>query len=157
MTITASYLGASKRHSLLSRKIVQPDLNVADVVLTDRFGNAITVPQDAQPFKVCATVRWNRPGEFAPNVPVPTSVLRMSYRPPPGTGTSTGRDIDVPINFVRDINQQAAPITSCVELPGLAPGAHSDLTVTADVRKEVDEDREGNNTREIKVTRPPTE
>ncbi len=154
VTVTASYGGVSKRYDVLSRKIVQPDLNFSDVSLTDRFGNVITAPQDGQSFRLCATLRWNREGVFAPNVPVPPSVLRMSYRTPTGTGTSTGRIIDVPIDFVRDVNQQAAPITSCLDLPGLAPGAHTDVELTADFRKEVDEDREGNNTRELRITRP---
>ena len=157
VTITASYKGVSKRHSVYSWPIVKPDLNFADVTITDRFGNAITAPQDGQSFKVCAVVRWNRPGEFAPNIPVPPSILRISYRSPTGTGTSTGRDVDFPLDFVRDVNQQAAPITGCVDLPGLAPGGYTDVTITADFRKEVDEDREGNNTRELKITRPPTE
>lgn len=157
VTITASYKGVSKRHTVYSWPIVKPDLNFADVTLVDRFGNAITAPPDGQPVKLCASVRWNRPGEFAPNIPVPPSVLRISYQSPTGTGTSTGRDVDFPLNFVRDVNGQAAPISGCVDLPGLAPAAHYDVKITADFREEVDEDREGNNTRTMKITRPPTE
>lgn len=153
VSITASYRGVSKKYSLYSRAIVKPDLVLA-IAFADRFGNAIAAPADGQAFKMCTTVRWNREGEMAPNVPVPPSVLRMSYRTPTGTGTSTGRDIDVAINFVLDVNQQAAPITSCVELPGLAPGGYYDVEVTADFRNEVDEDRESNNTRTLKITRP---
>ena len=155
--ITASYGGVSKSWSVYSRAIVKPDLVFTEVTLTDRFGNAITAPQDGQPFKMCATVRWNREGEMAPNVPVPPSVLRTSYNSPTGIGTSTGRDVDVTITFVRDVNQQAPPITSCLELPGLAPGGYYDVKFAADFRNEVDEDRESNNTRELKITRPPTE
>lgn len=155
VTITASYRGVSKRHSVHSWAIIKPDLVVSAVALTDRFGNAIGAPQDAQPFKLCATVSRQREGRDAPNVPVPPSVLRVSYRSPTGTGTSTGRDLDFPITFGSPT--EAAVNNPCLELPGLAPGGYYDVTLTADYRKEVDEDRESNNDRALKITRPPQE
>jgi hypothetical protein len=151
--ITVSYRGGSKLWSLYSWPLIKPDLVIAGVALTDRFGNAIAAPQDGQPFKMCATVRPQREGADSPNVSVPPSVLRASYRAPTGTGTSTGRDVDIAINFVTNLT----PITSCLELPGLAPGGYYDVKLTADFRNEVDEDREGNNTRELKIIRPGTE
>jgi hypothetical protein len=157
VTITSSYNGVSKRYSLRSDAIIKPDLVVAEVMLADRFGNPIAAPQDGQPFKLCATVKWQREGRSAPNVPVPPSVLRVSYRSPTGTGTSTGRDVDFPIAFPQSPYEPAPSTSPCLELPGLAPGGYYDVTLTADLRNEVDEDREGNNTRELKITRPPTE
>lgn len=150
--ITASYGGVSKSWSVYSGAIKKPDLNVTGVTLTDRFGNAITAPQDGQPFKMCAAVGKVLEGEGT-NMPVPPSVLRVSYRSPTGTGTSTGRDVDIALAFASGI----ATITSCLDLPGLAPGGYHDVKLTADFRNEVDEVREGNNTRDLKITRPPTE
>lgn len=73
---------------------------------------------------------------------------RVSYTSPTGTGTSTGRDIDMTITFGSLIT-----ITSCVDLPGLAPGGYHDVKLTADFRNEVDEERESNNTSGLKITR----
>jgi hypothetical protein len=148
--ITVSYHGVSKRWTVHSEKMAKPDLHITDVTLTDRFGNAIVAPQDGQSFKMCAVVRSAREGQYV-NMPVPPSVLRATYTSPTGTGTSTGRDIDLTITF-----GLTSTITSCLDLAGLAPGGYHDVTLTADFRNEVDEDRESNNTRHLKITRPPT-
>jgi hypothetical protein len=151
--ITVSYNGVSKNYSLYSRKIVHPDLTVA-LVFYDQYDNVITTPPDGQPIRMCATVRGHRPGDLPPNIPVPPSVLRVTYQSPTGTGTSSGRSADYPIAFVPDVNHQLPPITHCTGLPGLAQGNHIDITATADVRNEVDESREGNNIEHVKLNRP---
>ena len=152
--ITASYNGVSKHHSVLSRKIVKPDLVLRDIVFSDTYGNAITAAADGQPIKMCTTVRAQREGEWTPNLDAPPSVLRITYQTPTGTGTSAGRTVDVPIVFTRDINNSYPPITHCISLPGLAQGSQTDITLVADFRDEVDESREGNNDETARISRP---
>jgi hypothetical protein len=152
--VTASYNGVTKRHSVYSPKIVKPDLVIRDIAFSDGFGNAITAAADGQPIKMCATVRAQREGEMNPNLDAPPSVLRITYRTPTGTGTSSGRTVDLPVVFTRDINLQYPPITHCISLPGLTEGTQTDITLIADVRDEVDESREGNNTEKVKISRP---
>lgn len=152
--ITASYNGVSKHWSVLSRKIVKPDLVISDIVFSDGFGNVISAAADGQPIRMCATVHAQRAGEMNPNLDAPPSVLRIDYLTPTGTGTSTGRSVDVPIVFTRDINRQYPPITQCITLPGLSQGTQTDITLVADFRNEVDESREGNNTEKAKIGRP---
>jgi hypothetical protein len=151
--ITVSYNGVSRKYSLYSRKIVQPDLTVA-LVFYDQYDNVITTAPDGQPIRMCATVRGHRQGDMPPNIPVALSVLRVSYQSPTGTGTSSGRTEDHPIAFVPDVNSQLPPITHCTSLPGIAQGNHIDITVTADHRDDVDESREGNNIEQVKLSRP---
>jgi hypothetical protein len=154
--ITVSYNGVSKQYSVLSRKIVKPDLVIRDIAFADGFGNAITAAPDGQPIKMCATVRAQREGEMNPNLDAPPSVLRITYQTPTGTGTSSGRTVDLPVVFTRDINRQYPPITHCISLPGLSQGTQTDITLVADFKNEVDESREGNNTEQVKISRPGT-
>lgn len=150
----ASYNGVSKNWSVLSRKIVKPDLVLRNIVFSDGFGNAITAAADGQPIKMCATVHAQREGEMNPNLEAPPSVLRINHQTPTGTGTSSGRTIDLPIVFTRDVNRMYPPITQCISLPGLTQGTQTDITLVADFRGEVDESREGNNTETVKISRP---
>lgn len=152
--ITVSYNGVSKNWSVLSRKIVKPDLVIRDIAFSDGYGNAITAAADGQPIKMCATVRAQREGEMNPNLDAPPSVLRITYQTPTGTGTSSGRTFDVPVVFTRDINRQYPPITHCISLPGLTQNTQMDITLVADLKNEVDESREGNNTEKVKISRP---
>jgi hypothetical protein len=152
--ITATYKGVSKHWSVLSRKIVKPDLVLRDIVFRDQYGNVITAAADGQPISMCATVLAQRPGEMNPNLDAPPNVLRISYQSSTGTGTSAGRTTDHPITFVRDINRMYPPITICETLPGLTQGNHTDVTLSADFRSEVDESREGNNVERVKIARP---
>ncbi|MGQ0766000.1 MAG: hypothetical protein ACT4OZ_10070 [Gemmatimonadota bacterium] len=152
--VTATYNGVSKNWSVLSRKIVKPDLVIRDIVFTDQYSNAITAVADGQPIRMCAIVRAQREGEMNPNLDAPPSVLRVEYQSSTGTGTSSGRTIDYPIAFVRDVNRQYPPISVCTPLPGLTQGNQFDITLTADLRNEVDESREGNNVERVKIARP---
>jgi hypothetical protein len=152
--ITASYNGVTKHWSVLSRKIVKPDLVLRDITFLDGFGNVITSAADGQPIRMCVTVRAQREGEMNPNLDAPPSVLRITHQSPTGTGTSAGRTIDLPIVFVRDINRQYPPITQCITIPGLTQGDRLDVTLLADFKNEVDESREGNNDAKASITRP---
>jgi hypothetical protein len=152
--ITVSYNGVSKQYSVLSRKIVKPDLVIRNIVFSDSFGNAITAAPDGQPIKVCATVLAQREGEMNPNLDAPPSVLRITYQTPTGTGTSSGRTVDMPVVFTRDVNRQYPPITHCLSLPGLTQGTQTDITLVADLKNEVDESREGNNAETARISRP---
>lgn len=152
--ITATYNGVSKHWSVLSRKIVKPDLVIRDIVFNDQYGNAITAVADGQPIRMCATVRAQREGEMNPNLDAPPSTLRVSYQSSTGTGTSSGRTIDYPIVFTRDVNRHYPPLTVCTPLPGLTQGNQFDITLTADFRNDVDESREGNNVEKVKIARP---
>lgn len=152
--ITAAYNGVSKHWSVLSRKIVKPDLVLRDIIFYDGFGNVITAAPDGQPVRMCATVRAQREGEMNPNLDAPPSVLRITHQSPTGTGTSAGRTIDLPIVFVRDVNRQYPPITQCITIPGLSSGNRVDVTLLADANGEVDESREGNNDAKASLSRP---
>lgn len=149
--ITATYNGVSQTWKVMSYRIVKPDLVLTKVVITDRFGNVITTAPDGQPVKVCSTISSWVGGEMLANVLIPSSVFRLSYQTPTGTGTSTGRDVDLPLVFT--VGSYGTPITHCVDLPGLAPTAHHDVTLTLDARNEVDEERETNNTQTFRITR----
>ena len=152
--VTASYNGVTKRHSVYSAKIIQPDLVIRGIAFFDGFGNAITAAPDGQPIKMCATVLAQREGEYTPNLDAPPSVLRITYQTPTGTGTSAGRTVDLPVVFTRDVNNSYPPITHCLSLPGLTQGTQTDITLVADLKNEVDESREGNNTENVKISRP---
>jgi hypothetical protein len=152
--ITATYNGVSKNWSVRPPKIVNPDLVIRDITFFDTFGNAITSAPDGQPIRMCATVRPQREGEFTPNIDIPPSVVRISHQSPTGTGTSAGRTTDLPVAFVRDINNIYQPITHCITIPGLTQGDRVDVTLVADVNGEVDETREGNNDEKASISRP---
>ncbi len=152
--ITASYNGVTKHWSVLSRKIVKPDLVLRDITFLDGFGNVITTAADGQPIRLCATVHAQREGEMNPNLDAPPSVLRITHQSPTGTGTSAGRTTDLPIVFVRDINRQYPPITQCITIPGLTQGDRVDVTLVADFKNEVDESRESNNDQKASISRP---
>ena len=151
--ISMSYRGVTKHYSYLSRAMVKPDMWITDLTLTDRFGNTIQAPADGQPFRLCVRIpNWREGGADAPNMPAPPSTLRFSYRTPTDLGTSTGRDIDVAIGAF--VAGTGTSVRQCVELPGLVPAGHHDVVITVDVNNQVDEDREGNNKKELKITRP---
>ena len=91
-------------------------------------------------------------------------MFRFSYKTLTGLGTSSGRDIDFPVAF--DPAHTAAPVTHCVMLPGLAPGAHHDVKLVLDFKNDVDEVGEdispqmavyaptSNNLKDFKIKRP---
>jgi hypothetical protein len=152
--ITASYKGVSKTWSVLSREIIKPDLVVKEFALFDQYSNPIAQPQDSQPFKMCVSVWAGSETGLPPNVPVPTSALRVSYSGPAGKGTSTGRTYDTNVSFPGDLAYIAnRKKVVCSELPGLQPGGHYDVTFTADYHHQVDEKSENNNTEKYKITR----
>jgi Cu/Ag efflux protein CusF len=150
ITIRASYRGESKSHWVWSVKLVKPDIVIREILFYDANSNVITAAADGQPIKMCATVHPRREGELMPNVPVPESVLRISYQMPTGTGTSSGRTTDYPVLFTSEA------VTHCLMLPGITQGSQIDVTLIADFRSEVDESREGNNTKKVKISRPQT-
>ena len=149
--IAISYRGETKHWKIYSWKLIKPDLVIDDHSLQDRFGAAIQAPADGQPFKLCVVTRVKHEDAFGSNGPAGPSVTRISYRTPTGTGTSTGRDVDVPVVF-----SGTSRVTQCIDVPGLPPGGEHQIDAVADVLRQVDEAHEGNNDKHFKVKRPST-
>ena len=163
--ITASYNGETKHYKVYSRKIVKPDLTYKSVLVIDRFGNVITAAADGEPVKACVTILSYKDDSWpeASNIPIPNSVFRFSYKTLTGQGTSVGRDIDLPVVFAP--GSYNTPVTHCVLLPGLAPGAQHDVKLVLDFRNDVVEPNEdlpsqyaptSNNLKDFKIKRPAT-
>lgn len=170
VTVSATYNGVTMKSDHPVAANFKPDLAIKVVTLQDRFGNTITHPADAQPYKMCVTIellgmdRWG-------NCLMPTSTaLGVSYmNSPTGTGASAGHDFDVPVTFPTTSYSAGAPgwrLTdnarsvwwyeppTCVDMPGLPqPGAYTDVTLKIDSKNTVDETNEGNNTHKLRITR----
>lgn len=143
--ISASFRGVTKKVSALVKPPIKPDLVIKTVSLKDRFGQPITKPQDSLPFNLCITVGRFPSGDSPPTVPTPASLLRVEYRSPGTGGVSVGRAFDITVDFSTPGGGQSTNVTPCAELPGLAVGSYYDVTLQADVKNQVDERNEGNN------------
>lgn len=164
--ITAAYGGVTKSADHYVLKNLKPDLAIREVTLKDRFGNVITHPADAQPYKACVVIEllgMNRLGHcLCPH----STTLGVSYLSPTGTGTSVGHDSDIPVTFMINghpadgmaytNNEGAAywydPV--CIDMPGIPQaGGYTDLTLKVDSTNQSDETNEGNNTHKLRITR----
>jgi hypothetical protein len=167
VTMSATYNGVTKKHDYLVLPNFKPDLAIKEVTLKDRFGNAITHPADAQPYKMCVTIELLRMDRFG-NCLCPTSTaLNVSYLSPTGTGTSVGHEFDLPVTFTYDGSPAGNTLAFrdngltaywydpvCVDMPGLPqPGAYTDVTLIVDPNNKNDESNPGNNTHKLRITR----
>ena len=166
VTITAAYGGVTKKADHFVWKNLKPDLAIKEVTLKDRFGNVITHPADAQPYKACVVIEllgMNRWGHCL--CPSSTS-LGVSYLSPTGSGSSAGHDFDIPVNFMLHgspangmafTNDESSvywydPV--CIDMPGIPQaGGYTDLTLKVDSTNQSDEANEGNNTHKLRITR----
>jgi hypothetical protein len=150
--ISATVYGVTKKWNEYVIRMLKPDITIKSVALQDRYGNAITKPQDSQPFKMCVTVGLLHTDDFGIYQYPGPSALRVAYLGPTGTGTSVGHEWDVNIDFhvPGGLVQQVVP---CVDLPGLEPNRYFDVTLTADYGNKIDESNEGNNTHKLRISR----
>ena len=167
ITVSATYNGVTKKYDHYLLPNFKPDLAIKEVVLKDRFGNVITHPADAQPYKMCVyfwELGMNRYGKCL----CPTSTfLGVSYmNSSTGTGASAGREFDVPVAFTSpdysggwrfkqdDDSKWWYEPPTCIDMPGLPQsGAYTDVTLKVDSKNQTDETNEGNNTKKLRITR----
>jgi hypothetical protein len=140
VTVTATYQGKSDKTTFDASP--KPDLFVKSVSFLDAYGNTITQAQNSQPFKMRVMVSI---GEDTCLRPPPTT-MQVSYSSPTGSGTSTGRSFEVPVGSTGG--------SIDIDLPGLQPGSHHEITLITDYRKQVDERSESNNTEKVKINGP---
>ncbi len=165
VTISATYNGVTKKYDHFLFPYFKPDLAIKEVVLKDRFGNVMTHPADAQPYKMCV-VFWELGMDRFGECVCPTSTaLGVSYmNSSTGTGTSAGREFDVPVSFSAgypagwrykdDRSKWWYEPPTCIDMPGLPqPGAYTDVTLKVDSKNTVDETNEGNNSHKLRITR----
>jgi hypothetical protein len=143
----------------------KPDLAIKDVVVQDRFGNVVTAPKDAQPYKMCVSfweLGMNRYGHcLCPQ----STFLGISYLSPTGTGTSVGHDSDLAVSFAgsypagwrfkeSDDSKWWYEPPTCIDMPGLPQaGAYVDVKLKIDSKNTTDETNEGNNAKNLRITR----
>lgn len=167
VNVSATYNGATKNYGVYVWPLIKADMAIRDVSLRDRFGNAITHPTDAQTYKMCVTIEFLNAAEKVYYQYPKTIVMNVSYLTPTGTGTSAGHESDVTIT--NPITQSGgttyyngAQMDSknvwinpvCIDMPGLSqPGAYTDVKLMLDPHNAVDETNEGNNGRNLRITR----
>ena len=175
VTITATYNGVTRKADEHLLANIKPDLAIKEVTLRDRFGNSITHPQDAQSYKMCVAIELIGVSKFGNYLYPLSTLLRVDYLSPTGTGTSAGHVFDVPINFpitasggafiFDEAHTHGLPTATstpdviwfdptCIDMPGLPQsGSYTDVTLTVDSNNKTDEANEGNNTYKLRVTR----
>ncbi|MGH7583497.1 MAG: hypothetical protein ACREL5_09750 [Gemmatimonadales bacterium] len=135
----------------------KPDLAVWKVVLTDRYANDITAsgPTDGEPFTMCAEVSQvgSHPDDSYDvwlTEPASPSQLRVSYLDNHGIG----HEFNVTTDFNLSSSSYAYVTPVCATLPGLANvNDYFTLSLTADATNQVKEKDEGNNGRQLRITR----
>jgi hypothetical protein len=151
--ISASVYGVTKKWTEYVMRMLKSDITIKSVALQDRYGNAITKPQDSQPFKMCVTVGLLHTDDYGIYQYPGPSALRVAYLGPTGTGTSVGHEWDVNVDFLAPGGGHYPQVVPCVDLPGLEPNRYFDVTLTADYGNKIDESNEGNNTHKLRISR----
>lgn len=152
-TLSASYGDSKKRVNFKVFRLEKHDLYIRrKSEIIDRYGNVVTTPPDSQPFQMCVNVAHKKSPFHTSGYPSPTA-LGVTYR----MGT-TGRSFEVPVLWefpvhIDNDNWDILYKTICFELPGIVDGGEMDVETIADVRKELDERKEGNNDRSFKIER----
>ena len=163
--VSATYDGVTNNHTYSVLEYIKADLYFREVVVKDRFGNTVGEPKDSQPFKLCFTYGLTDVDLFRTLRPTATA-LHVSYSAPTGTGTSVGREFDLPVTFsatypagwrYKDSDEKHwwyEPVT-CIDMPGLPqPGSYTDVTLVINPNhNNPDEKGYGNNTKKQRVTR----
>jgi hypothetical protein len=159
VAISATYRGVTKSDDYLVWKNRKPDFVIQVVIVKDRFGSSITHPQDAQPYKVCASIQLLGLGGAANYLYPSATMLGVSYLSPDGTGVSSGHEFDVPVTFASNSwlhsdDSARWPDLICSDMPGIPQsGGYADVTLNIDSRNTTDETNEGNNTTKLRITR----
>jgi hypothetical protein len=171
VTISATYKGVTEKYADYVSAKIKPDLAIKEVTLRDRFGNAVTHPQDAQPYKMCAAIEMLGVNKFGDYQYPLSTILHVSYLSPTGTGTSAGHEFDFPVTFPISVDQVNGGYMfygahqnsdgsiwwfdpTCIDMPGLPQsGSYTDVTLIVDPNNKNDESNTGNNTHKLRITR----
>jgi len=134
VTITGSYLGATKTYQVTVKPSTTPDLTVSGV-LYDAANNVVTRPANPLPFRLCAAVAQG------PGGTVTSTKVRYAYQHSRGFS----QQVEMAVN--------TQPLQACRMIEGLEIGEYVDVTLTVDPANTTAESNEKNNIHKFRVTR----